>query len=381
MVVTKKKIWTYEDFWELEPEELIAMWKDLPAPDMQEMNGEYAGYAFFPSHNEEERIRMALFLYDEFGPLGYWFGKCYFPIDATRGEGYNCHRMPNGKLVRYMRYATEIGPSFIDGKPSLLMFFGAFNPGDFHCDEMRKLDDGIYIGTATSPRLDGTWTPPTAAFVLLGRWNRAVGPDADRLVEKWNEPAYPAYGNVQTPQRLMRKTKEQLIAMWKTLPAVDIKELCGEYAGYAPWGGGDQAAREKRVVERMYSEASEQGLWFGPAYLPSSSIPGVSVTKGEGYNIWRKMPGKILRNLRFRTEMGTSLIDGKPASMMYYGAYNNSAGERDRTDQIRKVDEGLYIGVSSEKNPDGSRTEPDAFIVVGPNCVWNGVDDEKAELK
>jgi hypothetical protein len=66
---------------------------------------------------------------------------------------------------------------------------------------------------------------------------------------------------------------------------------------------------------------------------------------------------------------------------MHYGDFENPAGKADLTDEIRKLDEGLYLGVGTTANPDGTRSHFGHFALSGPTGEWVGVDDESAELK
>ena len=68
--------------------------------------------------------------------------------------------------------------------------------------------------------------------------------------------------------------------------------------------------------------------------------------------------------------MGTSLIDGKPALMMYYGAFNESST---LVDEVRKLDDNVYLGMGTTENEDGSRSAPGHFVLIGPTDEWVGV--------
>jgi len=129
----------------------------------------------------------------------------------------------------------------------------------------------------------------------------------------------------------------------------------------------------------MYNEESATGYWLGKAYSP------LSHTKGDGYNRYRRPGGKIERYMRFATEMGTSLIDGKPALMMYYGAYQlrllPEGQENKLVDEIRKLADGVYLGVGTVEMPDGTRSAPGHFALMGPVGKWVGVDNFTEELK
>ncbi len=176
-----------------------------------------------------------------------------------------------------------------------------------------------------------------------------------------------------TIEKVMALSRQEVIELWKTLPAPDFEELDGEYTGHVP-DGGDEEVR-KQVAEVMFNETSALGFWLGKAYKAASS------TKGEGYNHWRKPGDRVVRNLRFGTEAGISLIDGKPALIMRYGAFKNPSGDADLTDEIRRLDDGLYLGVGTTATPEGKRSQPGPFALTGPIGKWIGVDDESAEQK
>jgi hypothetical protein len=180
-------------------------------------------------------------------------------------------------------------------------------------------------------------------------------------VKKWTIP------------QLVSMKREEFITLWKTLPAPDFKEMNGEYSGYCIDSRNPEI--RKRLAEFMFNEASGFGYWLGKAYKP------VSANKGEGYNHCRRLGGWVERHLRFGTEVATSLIDGKPSFMLYYGHFKNGSGARDLTDELRKLADGIYLGCGTTLLPDGKRSEPGPFIMAGPIHQWVGVDDEKAELK
>jgi hypothetical protein len=79
--------------------------------------------------------------------------------------------------------------------------------------------------------------------------------------------------------------------------------------------------------------------------------------------------------------MGPSQIDGRPALIMTYGSFNNRSGNRDLVDEIRKLEDGIYLGLGTARAEDGSRTAPGPFVLTGPIGPWIGVDDEAAEAK
>ncbi len=184
-----------------------------------------------------------------------------------------------------------------------------------------------------------------------------------------------------TEEKIMALTREEVLELWGACPAAEMAELCGEYKGLIP-NAGDEA-RQKATAKIMYE--GPLGYWLGKAFSP------LSHSKGDGYNRYRRPDGTIHRYMRFGTEMGTSLIDGKPALMMYYGAYlptfayrigyMSKGQENTLVDEIRRLADGVYLGVGTSEMPDGTRSEPGHFAMIGPVGQWVGVDDYADELK
>jgi hypothetical protein len=162
-------------------------------------------------------------------------------------------------------------------------------------------------------------------------------------------------------EEILALDRDATIALWKTLPAAPMAELDGHYQGLVPNAGDSKLQSATR--DHMYNESSPSGYWLGKAYRP------LTATTGEGYNRWRFPGGKVVRNLRFATEMGNSLIDGKPSLLMYYGAFNDST----MVDEIRKLDDYIYLGASTSEARRGKRTEPEHFVLIGPTDEWVGV--------
>ena len=163
-------------------------------------------------------------------------------------------------------------------------------------------------------------------------------------------------------ERLLALNHDDVLALWKTLPAVDMAELNGHYQGIVPNGGDSE--RQKGLANFMYNEDSDRGYWLGKAYKP------LTATTGEGYNRWRFAGGKIVRNLRFGTAMGKSLIDGRPAFIMNYGDFNDTT----LIDEIRKLDDYVYLGMGTTETEDGTRSTPGHFALVGPTDEWIGAE-------
>ena len=185
MVISiKDKKWTRENIMELTRDEVIELWKQCPAAEMTELVGEFD--PVIPDGGDKEvQRRIAVAMFDENSQRGCWLGKAFWPLSKTRGDGYNRWGRPGGKVERYQRFATGMGTSLIDGRPSFLMYYSAYQDrytgrrgeglsfdeirkrGIGLVDEIRKLVDGIYLLLGTVNLPDGKRSPPGHS-VLVG---------------------------------------------------------------------------------------------------------------------------------------------------------------------------------------------------------------------
>lgn len=170
-------VWTLEKLLSLTQREQETLWRQLPAPELKEMNGHYMGIGPMADKPDVQK-GYAAFMYDEKSVRGAWQGKAFRPLNGATGEGYNRWRFPGGRIERNLRMATRIDNSILDGKPAYILDYPAFNQTTL-VDEVRKLDDGIYLGAATVAVANG----PTGAgtrgridmFVLIGPTDEWVG--------------------------------------------------------------------------------------------------------------------------------------------------------------------------------------------------------------
>ena len=182
----------------------------------------------------------------------------------------------------------------------------------------------------------------------------------DDLHTTTGEASYPITSNWSIEQ-LLALSRDDVIEMWGNLPAATLTELQGHFMGLVPNAGHRDSQTATSAF--MYDENSERGYWLGKAYRQTGP------NEGEGYNRWRRPGGKIVRNARFTTEVGKSLLDGGESLLMYYGAFRKEAPTF--VDEIRKLDDYIYLGVGSTLDENGHR-EPGHFILVGPTDEWVG---------
>ncbi len=180
-----------------------------------------------------------------------------------------------------------------------------------------------------------------------------------------------------TLERLRHRTEAELTALWSASPAPTLEEVHGEYQSAMPM----PFARRHDDFHHAYG----LGEWIGKAFAP---IPNGAFS-GQGYNLCIK-DGTVQRWMRFGTRIDSSIVDGRPALMMHYSAFDNLCAEPDLVDEIRKLRDGLFIAVCTmgadnelfgEVDPATSRTPPLPFLLRGPFAPWQGPDDERAELR
>ena len=127
--------------------DLLALFATLEAPDIAEMNGEYAACLL-----RQPSLAASVFGWAAVAnPLRPWLCKAFRPVDAGSGRGYNSFRQGRG-VLRQFPMLTRIAPSRFDGKPAYHLIYRAYHSlcGDINMvDEVRRLAPGAYLGIGT----------------------------------------------------------------------------------------------------------------------------------------------------------------------------------------------------------------------------------------
>ena len=153
---------------------LLRHFQTLPAPDMAEMDGEFAACLLAQPKRLAATLWPAL-LNNPMGP-GLWQAKAFRPIDATHGRGYNRFQF-GGQSVRRFPMQTLIAPSRYDGKPAYTLVYAGFRSlcGRIHMvDELRRATSGLYLGVGTCGFTD-TQRRVAIPFLLRGPVARYEG--------------------------------------------------------------------------------------------------------------------------------------------------------------------------------------------------------------
>lgn len=133
-------------------DELVELYHRLPAPDFDEMNGEFSAAIL-----EQGSASAYLAAVIAVNIKGRWLCKAFEPSGPNEGHGYNSFMTPRG-VKRSGRMRTRIGPSKIPGDTnrSFHLEYADFNdfkkggPGGAFVhtmfDEVRKAAPGLYLG-------------------------------------------------------------------------------------------------------------------------------------------------------------------------------------------------------------------------------------------
>lgn len=138
-----------------------------------------------------------------------------------------------------------------------------------------------------------------------------------------------------TAESLQSLSIPELEGLYRTLPAPSFTEMHGEYKG-------GYIGCEQPVSDGLWKLVAWNpilgGVWQGKSFEP------LSETEGRGFNTL-KLYGRNVRKWPMRTTMSTSFIDGGEAFLLDYPFYRSGSGAVKMTDEVRKVNDRLYLGI------------------------------------
>ncbi len=168
---------------------------------------------------------------------------------------------------------------------------------------------------------------------------------------------------------LLDATKEELMELFKSLPAPTMEEMHGEF--YARMVG-KRTFRELLTWQFEMQNNLTNGTWIGKAFRQ------VDEKTGRGYNIFRRANDKIVHNYPMKTMIAPSRYDGKPAFTLIYRAFHSKYGFVHMVDEVRKLGAGQYLLIGTYGLTKKSRMIPDFNILEGPRRPYEGdVGQEK----
>lgn len=130
----------------LDRKTVISVFRDLVAPQISEMNGEYRATLLDQGHWAHNFFTAAAFHFP-----GTWLSKSFTPISDQAGQGYNTFR--TGKTIsKIYRMNTYLAGSFLDGKHAYHLDYLSIERQDRLpllvklAGQIRRLSEGRYLG-------------------------------------------------------------------------------------------------------------------------------------------------------------------------------------------------------------------------------------------
>ncbi len=123
--------------------DVLAVFGELPAPSLDEMEGEYVATLL-----DQGGTAMNVVSFLATNVPRRWLGKAFQPVEgAEHGHGYNWFQ---GKIrtVRRYRMKTYVARSAIDDGTSYVLEYRPYNRGPMGSmvDEVRRVAPGLYLG-------------------------------------------------------------------------------------------------------------------------------------------------------------------------------------------------------------------------------------------
>ena len=148
---------------------------------------------------------------------------------------------------------------------------------------------------------------------------------------------------------------DELIEIFKTLPAANVNVLKGEVDGCTlaarnGWGN---------LLTWVSTHSPYPGIWKGKGFSQ------INDKQGFGYNRF-SLFGVEHQSMRFVTGPGLSVVDNKPVLLMDYRPYVNPLGMLHALDEIRQLDDNNYLLCGHWKWPLFGRSQNLFYHIYGP---------------
>jgi len=165
-----------------------------------------------------------------------------------------------------------------------------------------------------------------------------------------------------TRRDLLMMPLGEVLDLYHRLPAPSFDEMHGEFAATLL----DQGSARGYLLSAF--AVNMKGRWLCKAFEPSGP------NEGHGYNSFMT-PRGVRRAARMRTRLGPSKLagDANEAFHLEYADFNSlrqsglgGALLHTMFDEVRKVSEGLYLGIGRAGFTAAMRNELHPFILEGP---------------
>jgi len=174
-----------------------------------------------------------------------------------------------------------------------------------------------------------------------------------------------------TVEDLKALKQQQLIELYKTLPCPTMEEMTGEFKGDLMDLGPFRVVKGFCAYFGLRAPLAN-GKWQGKGFTT------ISETEGHGYNHYKKF-GKDKYVLPMKTRITKSVFDGKDNFELDYTAYWSQASRINMIDEVRKVNDNLYLGIGLWGYIRRQRMIPFFFSLSGPRVPFVGIDKPHRE--
>jgi hypothetical protein len=186
------------------------------------------------------------------------------------------------------------------------------------------------------------------------------------------------YMNISIPrsdwtiENLMAMKQPELMELFLTLSAPSMHEMQGEYRGTLLDTGTFWLIKNFLAYFALSSDIMN-GKWLGKGFTAQST------DEGHGYNSYRKS-GKVRHILPMKTYLSTSRYDKKKVFILDYTTYRSSARFINMVDELRKINDNLYLGIGTWGYSRWQRMIPFFFALSGPPIKYIGTDKPHREV-
>lgn len=180
-------------------------------------------------------------------------------------------------------------------------------------------------------------------------------------------------GNLEgwTIDDLKALKQERLMELFLTLPSPTMQEMEGEFRGHLLDTGRFWFIK-KPLAHFALNSSLNQGKWLGKGFATTSE------SEGHGYNSYKRF-GKIRHVFPMKTRIAKSVYDGNDDFELDYTAYHSGAGFVNMIDEVRKVNDDVYLGIGTWGYFKRQRRIPFFFALSGPRAPYTGIDKEHKE--
>lgn len=162
---------------------------------------------------------------------------------------------------------------------------------------------------------------------------------------------------------LMDYSQEELMELFKTLPAPTMEEMQGEFHSTKL---SHHSVRDYLGWHLSCDNPLMNPEWVGKAFRMEND------KEGRGYNLFRKVNGQLYTKYPMYTCIAPSRYDNKPAFTLVYKAFYTLTAVTQMVDECRKVADGVYLLIGTYGITAKDRMRPHFWLLEGPYRTYRG---------